>query len=1008
MISRIKSWLASRFYGARRRAEELQTMLFELSPLPQAIITNEGVYIDANVAYCNLHGLARVDLVGKSPVEAGFASSEELLRTLDTFHQNGNRLDGYVLRYQTKNGVLYGRVFAHSITTLGSPGILMVLHDISKQRMAEKALKKSERFLHIVLDSIPTRVFWKDRNSVFVGCNHWAAYDAGFASVTDVVGKTDYDLYAKEDAERFIEDDQRVMRTDMPKLFFEETLPQLSGATKWVLTSKVPLRDSDGTVIGLLGTYDDITVRKQAELDLKLAKFSINHATSSIVWVSKNGNIVDFNPAFCQLLHYSREELLSLRIADIDPLYPAEDWETHWNALRDSQVLNFITKHRRKDGRELDVEVRAHYLEFNNVEYNCAIVNDVTDRKLSEEKMRTSHRFMQALLNNIPDGVFWKDRESKYLGANALFMKIANCASEEELLGKSDFDFPWIEQAERLRQDDREVMESNSSKLYYVEPLRNADGKIHYNLVTKVPLLNNHGEVMGVLGTFRDITEQKEIEIALKENEMLFKGVVQNVQAIIFIIDQQGIFRLSEGLGLAALGLKAGEVIGKSVFEMYNDYPEVTTAIRRALEGEIIENESTFFGITYSTRYAPMTSDAGVISGILCVSFDITSRKKLEQELSSLNEELEEHVNELKDSELKLRQIIQSSPMGIYVYEVNNKGELVMVDTNPAADMLTGIDNQKLIGKTIQDAFPGLEQTEMPARYLEAALNGTTWTNENFYFNNGQVDGVFEVYAFQAGRNRVAIMFLNITERRQIEAAIKLKNEELVKINAELDRFVYSASHDLRAPIASLLGLIAVARAEKDMTEIGLLLNMQERSLHKLDDFIQDIVSYSRNNRVEIGAAPIDFRAIVEGIFEQLHHMDDLARIERRISIPADLKFTSDEKRISVILNNLVSNAIKYSDLRKKDSFVEVSVVKNGKGVVVCVSDNGEGISEEHLPRIFDMFFRATSRSMGSGIGLYIVNEMVNKMQGTVEVVSVRGEGSKFFVKLPDLAGELQ
>jgi|GEM_PF-1214876 PAS domain S-box-containing protein len=1004
MINRIKAWLNSNPRHHQDNAGDLKAMLFDSSPLPQAIITDDGIFLDVNTAYCTLHGLARADLVGKTPVDAGFAIRSELARALETFRQNNHRLEGYILKYSTKNGILYARVFAHTIKWQQRSAILMVLHDISRQRLTERAFKDSERFLQLVLDSIPTRVFWKDKNSMIVGCNRWAAHDAGYSSAAEMIGKTDFDLYPKELANRFLEDDRRVMRSNSPDLFFEETLPQGKDMLKWRLTSKVPLRDTDGSVIGLLGTYDDITQRKQDERDLKLARFSINHATSSMLWVAKDGRIVDFNPAFSQLLQYSREELLSLRIPDIDPNYSAAEWPTHWERLRHIQVMTLLTKHRRKDGTELDVEVRTHHLEFDGQEYHCAVVNDVTERKLSEEKLRTSHRFIQTILNNIPDGVFWKDRQSRYLGANTLFMKIANCNSEQELLGKTDFDFPWIEQAERLREDDREVMETNTSKLYYVEPLRNADGKIHYNLVTKVPLLDDRGEVMGVLGTFRDITGQIETEHALKESEKLFKSVVQNASAIIYIIDKEGRFKLSEGLGLAALGLKAGEIIGKSVYEMYHDVPEITSVINRALKGEIIENEITISGITYATRYAPMFNESNEISSILGISFDISSRKKLEQELSSLNDELEQHVNELRESELKFRQIIQSSPMGIYVYEVNPQGQLIMVDTNPAADLLTGIQNQNLIGKTIEQAFPGLEQTEMPARYLEAAIHGKPWNMENFHFNNGIVNGIFEVYAFQAGRNRVAIMFFNITERRQIEAAMQSKNEELIKINAELDRFVYSASHDLRAPIASLLGLIAVARAERDFDGIFPLLDMQERSLLKLDNFIQDIVSYSRNNRVEIESAPVDFRSIVEGIFEQLHHMDALARIERRISIQPGLEFSSDGKRISIILNNLISNAIKYCDLRKDHSFVEVSVETNGSGVMIGVIDNGEGISSEHLPRIFEMFFRATSRGSGSGIGLYIVNEMVNKLHGRIEVKSVKGESSRFMIWLPDLA----
>lgn len=998
MITRIKEWLTAPPAVTHDGGAEMLNMLFELSPVPQAIITDTGVYVQANAAYCSLHAMTRAELIGKSAEEAGVISGEEFRSLLSAFSRSNGRLEGYPLRCHAQATLIQARLFAHRIVTEKCSGILVVLHDVSEQRRAEEALKASEQLLQTVLDSIPTRVFWKDKNSVIVGCNHAAARDAGFVSAADVVGKTDTDLYPAEIARQFADDDRRVMSSSASKLFYEEAIPQKNGAPKWRLTSKVPLRSVDGNVIGLLGTYDDITGRKQAELDLKLAKFSINHATSSIVWISKDGKLVDFNPAFSQMLQYSREELLTLSIPDIDPLYEWEQWPYHWEQLRQNQVLSLLTKHRRKDGSSLDVEVNAHFLEFDGQEFNCAFVSDVTDRLQAEEQLRASHRFLQAILNNIPDGVFWKDRESKYLGANIFFMKIANWNATDDIVGKTDYDFPWAEQAERLRADDREIMESNTPKLYYVEPLRNADGKIHYNEVNKIPLVNDRGQVMGVLGTFRDITDQVEIEQALKESEKLFKGVVQNASAIIYVIDQDGIFRLSEGLGLAVLGLKPGEIIGKSVFEMYKDYPHIVATIQRALQGELIESETSIHGITFSNRFAPMRTDAGNISGILCVSFDITSRKRLENAL-------EQHVEELKESELKFRQIIQSTPMGIYVYEVNSKGRLILANTNRSADELTGIENQKLIGMSLEEAFPGLEYTEMPARYMEAALNGTPWIDEDFHFNNGVINGIFEVYAFQAGRNRVAVMFQNISERRQIEAAIKLKNEELVKINAELDRFVYSASHDLRAPIASLLGLIEVARSEKDVEGIVPLLSMQERSLLKLDNFIKDIVSYSRNNRVEVEVGPINFKMIVEGIFEQLYHMVDLDRIDQRISIEPDLKFCSDAKRISVILNNLISNAIKYSDVRKEKSFLEVGVERTGDGVTISVADNGEGISAELIPRIFEMFFRATDRSSGSGIGLYIVSEIVNKMQGRIDVKSVKGEGSKFLVWLPDMSG---
>ena len=398
-------------------------MLFERSPLPQAIVSTEGDFLEVNGPCAELHGIERDEFIGKSPIELGFSSPVQLAQILETFRQQ-NRLKGHMVKYPLSNGaLLYVRIFAHSIILKGRSAILIAFHDVSHQHHAEKTTKSSERFLHTVLNAIPTRVFWKDRNSVFRGCNQVAANDLGYASSQELVGKTDYDLFPKEIADKFVNDDQRVINTLENNLFFEERQEQINGPLKWRLTSKVPLKDQEGNVVGLLGTYDDITARKQAEAALKLAKFSIDLATSSIIWVTKNGRIVDFNPSCCRMLLYTREELLSLGVRDIDPQYSVEEWPLYWETLRQQESLTFLTKHRRKDGQILDVEVQAHFLEFNGEEYNCAFVNDITERKKTEEQLHLSHSFQQAVLNNIPSGVFWKDRELKYLGAEHVFQK---------------------------------------------------------------------------------------------------------------------------------------------------------------------------------------------------------------------------------------------------------------------------------------------------------------------------------------------------------------------------------------------------------------------------------------------------------------------------------------------------------------------------------------------------------------------------------------------------------
>jgi signal transduction histidine kinase len=243
----------------------------------------------------------------------------------------------------------------------------------------------------------------------------------------------------------------------------------------------------------------------------------------------------------------------------------------------------------------------------------------------------------------------------------------------------------------------------------------------------------------------------------------------------------------------------------------------------------------------------------------------------------------------------------------------------------------------------------------------------------------------------------------DISERKATQQILLDRNEELIKINAELDRFVYSASHDLRAPIASLLGLIEVARLEKDRNNIVELLELQQKSLLRLDRFIKDIVDHSRNTRLDVNSDPINFESLVHSVLEQLQFMDNVNKIRRRIKITQDGPFFTSATRLDILFNNLISNAIKYADLRKPDPFLEVEVIANSTQAQIRIRDNGEGIPSDSLAKIFDMFFRASRRATGSGLGLYIVREAIQKIRGTIEVKSEFGEGTEFVVVIPNL-----
>jgi signal transduction histidine kinase len=225
------------------------------------------------------------------------------------------------------------------------------------------------------------------------------------------------------------------------------------------------------------------------------------------------------------------------------------------------------------------------------------------------------------------------------------------------------------------------------------------------------------------------------------------------------------------------------------------------------------------------------------------------------------------------------------------------------------------------------------------------------------------------------------------------------KNAELQKVNEELDRFVYSVSHDLRSPLSSILGLTNLAKATTDLNEINQILSMIQGRVNAQDNFIKDIIDYARNARTETAFEKVKLKDIVNEVFESLKFNSNAGRILFKIKVNDQTTLTTDKVRLSIVLNNLVSNAIKYHDFRKQKPFVEVGY--DEKQNAVYVQDNGTGIMQQHLEKIFEMFYRGSDRSTGSGLGLYITKEAVARINGRIEVESTYGEGSTFYVYLP-------
>ncbi|MGE0589113.1 MAG: sensor histidine kinase [Pseudobdellovibrionaceae bacterium] len=225
------------------------------------------------------------------------------------------------------------------------------------------------------------------------------------------------------------------------------------------------------------------------------------------------------------------------------------------------------------------------------------------------------------------------------------------------------------------------------------------------------------------------------------------------------------------------------------------------------------------------------------------------------------------------------------------------------------------------------------------------------------------------------------------------------KNLDLELANKELDRLVYTISHDLRSPISSMMGLVGLAQREREMSQMGTYLDMMEQTLKKQESFVKETIEMSKENRRDVQKEIVDLSQILDHVISLHKHMPDAQGIRFSTDVGVYRIFT-DKHRLQVILSNLVSNAIKYHDPAKEDRFISVSTGSYMDKVKIEVSDNGIGIETHDQNKVFEMFYMSKEHGKGSGLGLYIVNEMARKIGGEVKVKSTPGEGSTFSVIL--------
>ncbi|MES2730420.1 MAG: PAS domain S-box protein [Bacteroidota bacterium] len=379
-----------------------------------------------------------------------------------------------------------------------------------------------------------------------------------------------------------------------------------------------------------------------------------------------------------------------------------------------------------------------------------------------------------------------------------------------------------------------------------------------------------------------------------------------------------------------------------------------------------------------------------------------TIKNSLKQKQSEI--EKDRAIAALRKSEEHFRTLIENSTDIVNILDLDH----TITYSSPSLEKLLGYTPSQLNNESIF-AFIHPDDARHVADSLlkELANPGLVQTAEfRFKHKDGSwrhLESVGKAYRDESGNVNIIINSRDMTDRKRAEEKLIHQNVELEKINAELDHFVYSASHNLRAPLTSVLGLIKLSKMQVQGGEIEQYLHLMEKSIDKLDSTVRDIINYSRNTRTDTQYEKINFEVTLSETLDNLRYIDDSIAIEKQITIDDCLPFYSDKNRLSVIFNNLISNAVKYRNPYQDQSFIAIHVKVTPEKAYISIRDNGIGIAEKQIGRIYDMFYRATDQSTGSGLGLYIVKETLTKLNGTIKVHSLLNQGATFNIEIPNV-----
>ena len=460
-----------------------------------------------------------------------------------------------------------------------------------------------------------------------------------------------------------------------------------------------------------------------------------------------------------------------------------------------------------------------------------------------------------------------------------------------------------------------------------------------------------------------------------------YKMLLHEASDAIYLVDLHGLITFANPSAHILFGYGEGELLNTPIDKLVTSKSNLfSTFSSNIIEEKGVVVQQEFLkknGVTFFGEISVRLFDDGSHQAIIR---DIT-KGIIEQRL-------------LLDREKKFKILVENAFDIIIVLSADFK----ILFVSPAIKKILGYEIEEVLGVNSNQFIEFRDRVAIKNLLknpgITYAINDLRLIHKNGQIIHSEVNAVN--FINEPLINGIIVNCHDISERVKTE-------QQLINTNYELDSFVYKVSHDLKAPLRSMLGLINLSQKENTDDTVKLYLDMMIRSIHNMDVFIKDLTHFSRNSRMEVIRESINFQELITKIDNNLKFEENARIVKIDYQINQNLLFYSDPNRIETIVSNLLSNAYKYHRFDSNNPYINIKIDVSEVKAVIEISDNGSGIADEYHNKIFQMFFRASEKSQGSGLGLYIVKSAIDKLEGTIGLHSIHGKESTFTVEIPNL-----